>query len=151
MARTQRGPDTGRILCKPLQSSVSIEFPSVFLQITIRDRLVMAKEEKTMSQSSADLLLEEAQCAPAKPSRSKLETHRAVIGELRRKRWTFAEIAGWLRERGVSATTSNVHRFFRQSKPMPPSIEPVRAQSAPPPAPVETEKPKRKIRYNIPI
>jgi transposase len=104
-----------------------------------------------MSQSSADLLLEEARSAPAKPSRSKLETHRAVISELRRNRWTFAEIAGWLRERGVSATTSNVHRFFRQSKPMPPSIEPVRAPSTPPPAPVGAEKPKRKIRYNIPI
>jgi len=121
------------------------------LKKTIRDRLVMTKDEKTMSQSSADSLLEEAQSAPAKPSRSKLETHRAVIGELRRKRWTFAEIAGWLRERGVSATTSNVHRFFRQSKPILQPVEPVRAPSAPPPAPVDAEKPKRKIRYNIPI
>jgi len=51
----------------------------------------------------------------------------------------------------VSATTSNVHRFIRQSKPTPPSIEPVRAQSAPPPAPVDAEKPKRKIRFNIPL
>jgi hypothetical protein len=34
---------------------------------------------------------------------------------------------------------------------MPPSIEPVRAQSAPPPAPVDAEKPKRKIRFNIPL
>jgi transposase len=111
----------------------------------------MTKDEKTMSQLSTDSLLVEAQSAPAKPSRSKLETHRAAISELRRKRWTFAEIAEWLRERGVSATTSNVHRFFRQSKPTPPSIEPVRAQSAPPPAPVDAEKPKRKIRFNIPL
>jgi transposase len=86
------------------------------LKKTIRDRLVMTKDEKTMSQLSTDSLLVEAQSAPAKPSRSKLETHRAAISELRRKRWTFAEIAEWLRERGVSATTSNVHRFFRQSK-----------------------------------
>ncbi len=111
----------------------------------------MAKEEKTMSQLSPDSLLVEAQSAPAKPSRSKLETHRAAISELRRKRWTFVEIAGWLRERGVTATTSNVHRFFRQSKPMPPSVETVRAKSAPPPVPVDADKPKRKIRYNIPI
>jgi transposase len=121
------------------------------LKKTIRDRLVMAKDEKTMSQLSTDSLLAEAQSAPGKPSRSKLETHRAAISELRRKRWTFAEIADWLRERGVSATTSNVHRFFRQSKPTPPSLEPVRAQSAPPPAPVDAEKPKRKIRFNIPL
>jgi len=75
----------------------------------------MAKDEKTMSQSSTDSLLTEAQSAPVKSSRSKLETYRAAISELRRKRWTFAEIADWLRERGVSATTSNVHRFFRQT------------------------------------
>jgi transposase len=121
------------------------------LKKTIRDRLVMTKDEKTMSQSSTDSLLTEAQSAPAKPSRSKLETHRAAISELRRKRWTFAEIAEWLRERGVSATTSNVHRFFRQSKPTPLSLEQVRAQSAPPSAPVDAEKPKRKIRFNIPL
>jgi hypothetical protein len=105
-----------------------------------------------MSPSSQDSLLDEAQSAPVKPSRSKLEIHRAAIGELRRKRWTFGEIAEWLKERGVSATTSNVHRFFRQSKPMPPSIGPAPAPPIPPPpAPVEAEKPKRKIRYNIPI
>jgi hypothetical protein len=121
------------------------------LKKTIRDRLVMAKDEKTMSQSAADSLFVEAQSAPAKPSRSKLETYRAAISELRRKRWTFAEIADWLRERGVSATTSNVHRFFRQSKHTPPSIESVRAQSTLPPAPVDAEKPKRKIRFNIPL
>jgi hypothetical protein len=149
--QNQRGPGASCILCNPLQSSVSIYFPSVFLKKTIRDRLVMAKDEKTMSQLSTDSLLVEAQSAPVKPSRSKLETYRATINELRRKRWTFAEIAGWLRERDVTATTSNVHRFFRQSKPMPPSIEPVRAQSAPPPVPVDAEKPKRKIRFNIPL
>jgi len=63
------------------------------LEKTIRDRLVMEKDEKTMSQSSTDSLLTEAQSAPVKPSRSKLETHRAAISELRRKRWTFVEIA----------------------------------------------------------
>jgi transposase len=111
----------------------------------------MAKDEKTMSQST-DSLLTEAQSAPVRPSRSKLETYRAAIGELRRKRWTFAEIAAWLRERGVSATTSNVHRFFRQTKPMPQTVEPTAAPtSSPPTAPVEAEKPKRKIRFNIPV
>jgi transposase len=104
-----------------------------------------------MSDSSVDSLLVEAQCAPAKPSRSKLEIHRAVISELRRKRWTFAEIAAWLRERGVDATTSNVHRFFRQCKSTPPRVEPIRLQPAPPSVPANAEKPKRKIRYNLPL
>jgi transposase len=121
------------------------------LKKTIRDRLVMAKDEKTMSQSSTDSLLTEAQSAPVKPGRSKLQTYWPAISELRRKRWTFAEIADWLRERGVSATTSNVHRFFRQSKHTPQTCEPARAQAAPPPVPVDAEKPKRKIRFNIPV
>jgi len=104
-----------------------------------------------MSPSSPDSLLAEAQSAPVNSSRSKLEMHRAVICELRRKRWTFARIADWLKERGVSATTSNVHRFFRQTKHMPQITEPAPAPSAPPPGPIEAEKPKRKIRFNIPV
>jgi hypothetical protein len=69
-----------------------------------------------MSQSSADSLLAEAQAAPAQPGRSKLEAHRAAICELRRKGWTFAQIANWLKERRVGATTSNVHRLFCKVK-----------------------------------
>jgi transposase len=69
-----------------------------------------------MFQPSYDLLLAEALAAPARPGRSKLERYRATICELRRKGWTFAQIANWLKERGVGATTSNVHRFFSKVK-----------------------------------
>lgn len=102
-----------------------------------------------MSDSSvADSLLAEAQSAPARPGRSKLETHRAAICELRRKRWTFAEIAGWLKQRGVSATTSNVHRFFQANKRQPQTVEALPMPPALPTAPMEA-KPKRKIRFNL--
>jgi transposase len=67
-------------------------------------------------QPSYDLLLAEALAVPAKSGRSKLERYRATICELRRKGWTFAQIANWLKERGVGATTSNVHRFFCKVK-----------------------------------
>ena len=104
-----------------------------------------------MSESSVDNLLVEAQSAPFRPGRSKLEMHRDVICELRRKHWTYAEIAGWLKMRGVGATTSNVHRFFQTIKySKSRGMEPTPTPSAPPPtAPVESEKPKRKIRFNI--
>jgi transposase len=69
-----------------------------------------------MFQPSYDLLLAEALAVPAKSGRSKLERYRATICELPRKGWTFAQIANWLKERGVGATTSNVHRFFSKVK-----------------------------------
>src|SRR2546426_9543142 len=44
-------------------------------------------------------------------TRSKLEPHREAIFTLRRKHWSYGEIAGWLNEHGVSITLSSVHRF----------------------------------------
>ena len=44
-------------------------------------------------------------------TRSKLEPHREAIFTLRRKHWTYGEIAGWLNEHGVSITLSSVHRY----------------------------------------
>jgi transposase len=103
-----------------------------------------------MPESSVDTLLAEARSAPFRPGRSKLEMHRDVICELRRKHWTYADIAGWLKMRGVDATTSNVHRFFQTIKYSKTRL----TESAPPPppmpaAPIVPEKPKRKIRFNI--
>jgi len=104
-----------------------------------------------MPESSVDTLLAEAQSAPFRPGRSKLEMHRDVICELRRKHWTYEEIAGWLKMRGVEATTSNVHRFFQTIKySKPRGVETAPTPPAPLPAvPVQSEKPKRKIRFNI--
>lgn len=106
-----------------------------------------------MPESSVDTLLAEAQSAPFRPGRSKLEMHRDVICELRRKCWTYAEIAGWLKMHGVDATTSNVHRFFqtiKYSKSRTVAATPPPVPPAPlPTAPIESGKPKRQIRFNI--
>lgn len=101
-------------------------------------------------------LLEEAQAAPAKSSRSKLEEHRATIFELRRKHWTYSTIAAWLREHGIEATTSNVHRYCqsaRRATASRPSLQPkADPQPQPPPsAPTDEAKPKRKYRFNLDI
>ena len=44
-------------------------------------------------------------------TRSKLEPHREAIFALRRKHWTYGEIAKWLNEHGIAITLSSVHRF----------------------------------------
>src|SRR5881396_4054246 len=48
-------------------------------------------------------------------TRSKLEPHREAIFTLRRKHWTYGQIAKWLNERGVAVTLSSVHRFCQRA------------------------------------
>ncbi len=48
-------------------------------------------------------------------TRSKLEPHREAIFTLRRKHWTYGEIAKWLNERGVNITLSSVHRYCQRA------------------------------------
>jgi len=48
-------------------------------------------------------------------TRSKLEPHLEAIFTLRRKHWTYREIAKWLNEHGVSITLSSVHRFCERA------------------------------------
>ena len=48
-------------------------------------------------------------------TRSKLEPHREAIFTLRRKHWTYGEIANWLNEHGVSVTLSSVHRYCQRA------------------------------------
>ena len=48
-------------------------------------------------------------------TRSKLESHREAIFALRRKHWTYEEIADWLNERGVEITLSSVQRFCQRA------------------------------------
>jgi hypothetical protein len=57
----------------------------------------------------------QAENEAARRTRSKLESHRDAIIELRRKHWTHRQIAGWLNERGVNITLSAVHRFCQRS------------------------------------
>ena len=48
-------------------------------------------------------------------TRSKLDPHREAILTLRRKHWSYGEIAKWLTEHGVSITLSSVHRFCERA------------------------------------
>src|SRR2546429_3686794 len=48
-------------------------------------------------------------------TRSKLEPHREAIFTLRRKHWTYGQIAAWLNAHGVSITLSSVHRFCERA------------------------------------
>src|SRR5450432_3440506 len=48
-------------------------------------------------------------------TRSKLEAHREAIFALRRKHWTYGQIANWLNERGVQTTLTSVYRFCERA------------------------------------
>jgi hypothetical protein len=48
-------------------------------------------------------------------TRSKLEAHREAIFALRRKHWTYRQIARWLNEHGVPVTFSSVYRFCERA------------------------------------
>ena len=48
-------------------------------------------------------------------TRSKLEAHREAIFALRRKHWTYRQIAKWLNEHGISVTFPSVYRFCERA------------------------------------
>jgi hypothetical protein len=48
-------------------------------------------------------------------TRSKLEAQREAIFALRRKHWTYRQIAKWLNEHGVSVTFPSVYRFCERA------------------------------------
>jgi hypothetical protein len=48
-------------------------------------------------------------------TRSRLEPHREAIFTLRRKHWTYRQIAKWLNEHGVAITLSSVQRFCERA------------------------------------
>ncbi len=48
-------------------------------------------------------------------TRSRLEPHREAILALRRKHWTYGQIADWLNERGVQTTLTSVYRFCQRT------------------------------------
>jgi len=51
---------------------------------------------------------------PERPPRSKLEPHAEVIRELRKKRWTYQEIAAFFREHlQLSVAPSTIHEFVK--------------------------------------
>jgi hypothetical protein len=48
-------------------------------------------------------------------TRSKLEAHREAIFALRRKHWTYRQIAQWLNAHGVPVTFPSVYRFCERA------------------------------------
>lgn len=69
-------------------------------------------------------LLEKAQQQPEKSARSILEPHFEVIATLRKKQWTFKEIANFFKEEGiqVSATWLNQYWVLKNGPSKKPSL-----------------------------
>ncbi len=99
-------------------------------------------------------LQSQAEIEPARRTRSKLEPHREAIFALRRKHWTYRQIATWLNEHGVSVTFPSVYRFCeraiarrpRSSSPL--EIEPAAPIFTPKPQPTN---PTNQYRFNLDI
>jgi hypothetical protein len=77
-------------------------------------------------------LLSAAEAAPEKQGRSKLEPFAAAVATLRRKRWSYREIADFLREKeSLKVDPSTVFDFVkslakrgrRQREPLPPPVK----------------------------
>ena len=69
-----------------------------------------------------------AEAEQERRTRSRLEPHREAIFALRRKHWTYGQIAKWLNEHGIAITLSSVQRFCKRAvarRPRTP-IQPVR-------------------------
>ena len=60
-------------------------------------------------------LRQAAQAEKERRTRSKLEPHREAIFTLRRKHWTYRQIAKWLNEHGVAVTFPSVYRFCERA------------------------------------
>jgi hypothetical protein len=60
-------------------------------------------------------LQQAAQAEKERRTRSKLESHREAIFTLRRKHWTYRQIARWLNEHGVAITYPAVYRFCERA------------------------------------
>jgi hypothetical protein len=87
----------------------------------------------------------QAENEPARRTRSKLEAHREAIFALRRKHWTYGQIAKWLNERGVQTTLTSVYRFCeraiarRPRSGSPLEVEPEPSIFTPTPQPTTTK------------
>jgi hypothetical protein len=92
-------------------------------------------------------------------TRSKLEPHREAIFALRRKHWTYKQIAGWLNERGVPTTFTSVYRFCeravarrpRSSGSLPNEEIAAESFSIPTPPTATKIKPTNQYRFNLDI
>ena len=85
-------------------------------------------------------------------TRSRLEPHREAIFTLRRKHWTYSQIAKWLNEHGVAITLSSVQRFCERAVARRPragnELQPLESQSPSNPQPTAQTT---KHRFNLDI
>jgi IS30 family transposase len=99
----------------------------------------------------------QAEAESERRTRSKLEPHREAIFALRRKHWSYGQIAEWLNEHGVTITLSSVHRFCERAVARRPrngsslSIEESVAKSFSIQTPPTTTKPTNQYRFNLEI
>jgi len=90
-------------------------------------------------------------------TRSKLEAHREAIFALRRKHWTYRQIAKWLNEHGVLVTFPSVYRFCERAiARRPRSSSSLEVEQEPPIftpklQPTTNQKPMPKLRFNLEI
>lgn len=90
-------------------------------------------------------------------TRSKLEAHREAIFALRRKHWTYRQIAQWLNEHGVPVTFPSVYRFCeraiarRPRSHSPLEIEAEKPIFTPKPQSTTNQTPVSKHRFNLDI
>jgi len=88
-------------------------------------------------------------------TRSKLEAHREAIFALRRKHWTYRQIAKWLNEHGVVVTFPSVYRFCERAiARRPRNSSPLEVEQEPPiftPTPQTTTKTTNQHRFNLEI
>jgi hypothetical protein len=87
-------------------------------------------------------------------TRSSLEPHREAIFTLRRKHWTYCQIAKWLNEHGVSITLSSVQRFCERAIARRPRAgiepQPLESQSlSGTQQTIQTKSEPQKYRFNI--
>jgi len=91
-----------------------------------------------------------AEAEQERRTRSRLEPHREAIFALRRKHWTYGQIAKWLNEHGIAITLSSVHRFCERAVARRPRsmIQPVESESLSVP---QTPIQNKKHRFNLDI
>ena len=93
-----------------------------------------------------------AEAEQERRTRSKLDPHRAAILTLRRKHWSYGEIAKWLNEHGVSITLSSVHRFCERAiAHRPRSANPLEAVESQPLSVPQPKAQTKKHRFNLDI
>lgn len=99
-----------------------------------------------------------AQAEQERRTRSKLEPHRDAILTLRRKHWTYRQIAKWLNDHGVAISFPAVYRFCERTIARRPRnagtsattiLDTLKSQPFSIPQTTQTKTEPKKYRFNI--